>query len=278
MSLLLNRSLHLHIGQQYVRGALHTKRAPHKVLGRARQDFKHGAPQESLSAAASSTGELDSMAVNAVLSELLASADGHRPRLSVVMADPYIHFDVVHGEFGSASDRHLQSIADACIAEVLGDAAAGQHVRWQLQSDQRHLLISSIYRRDVATVIDAASIHGIQVQSIQPEFFVQWNHFGRATPTGQCVFATVNEDYLTVAFVQQGVITALSCGPCVSLDADKGDGQRLVQMVDLRASRLLASLGQPVRDVSSFMLVTSAVLDIQSGSRWTAFRVSEDMA
>ncbi|MDR3370138.1 hypothetical protein [Rhodoferax sp.] len=210
-------------------------------------------------------------AMDAVLSELGTKAARQKPVLRVVMGDACVHFDVVQGNYSGASDRHLQSIANACIAEILGDAKSSQIVRWQLQPDLRHLLISCIDSRDTAAVTQAAKRHGLQLHSLQPDFCVQWNQYASVLPARPCVFATVNEGYATVAYAQEGTIAALSSGPCFCGDNSLEDGRQKTLLTDERTDRLLASLGQNPSAVSNFFLVTTAPEFIPGVSRWKAF-------
>lgn len=276
MSLLSNRALHLHVGVLSVRGALRARWVPRKALASSSQEFDRLMPDPSGTVLESAIGKPCSAAMDAVLSDLRAKVSGSKPSLYVVLADSCVHFDVVQGDYGASSDRHLQSIAMACIGEVLGDGAASQVVRWQLQPDSRHLLISCMDQRDVSMVTQAASMHGLQVHSLQPDFCVQWNQYARTMPTSRCVFATVNEGYAIVAYAQHGTIMALSCGPSVSGNGAPDDGKHTGHAVDERADRLLASLGQEASDISTFVLVTSAPQGVPSGSRWTIFNSSEE--
>ena len=276
MSLLSNKSLHLHVGALSVQGTLRARRAPRKVLARSSHEFDRLMPDPSGTLLDSAIGKPCSVAMDAVLSELWAHAAGQKPRLCVVLADSCVHFDVVQGDYGAASDRHLQSIATACIGEVLGDAAASQVVRWQLQPDAQHLLISCIDQRDVSTVTQIASMHGLQVDSLQPDFCAKWNQYARTMPANRCVFATLNEGYAIVAYAQHGTIMALSCGPSLSGNGALDDEKHAARAVNERADRLLASLGQEANDISTFVLVTSAPVGIPSLSRWTTFNPSEE--
>lgn len=275
MSLLSNRSLQLHVGTLAVRGTLRAKRAPHKVLARSRHEFNRAEPATPGTAPASVIGKSCMAAMDAVLSELGTNVARQTPPLRVVMSDACVHFDVVQGNYGGASDRHLQSIASACIAEILGEATSNQMVRWQLQPDLRHLLISSIDSRDAAAVTQAATRHRLQLHSLQPDFCVQWNRYASVLPARKCVFATVNEGYATVAYAQGGAIAALSGGPCFGGDDSPEDGRDKTLSVDERVDRLLASLGQNPGEVSNFILVTAAPERIPSVSRWKAFDLSE---
>ena len=276
MSLLSNRSLHLHVGVLSVRGTLRARWLPRKALASSSQEFDRLMPEQSGTLLEAAIGKPCCMAMDAVLSDLRAKASSSKPRLSVVLADSCVHFDVVQGDYGAASDRHLQSIAMACIGEVLGDGAASQVIRWQLQPDSQHLLISCIDQRDVSMVKQAASTHGLQVHSLQPDFCVQWNQYARTLPTSRCVFATVNEGYAIVAYAQHGTIMALSCGLSFSANGAPDQGTHTGHTIDERADRLLASLGQEASDISTFVLVTSDPQDVPNVSRWTLFNSSKD--
>lgn len=275
MSLLSNRSLQLHLSAMSVHGTLHAKRSPHKVIARSRHEFNRSESASPGSALVSMIGKPCMVAMDAVLSELGAHAARQKPALRVVMGDACIHFDVVQGNYAGASDRHLQSIASACVAEILGEATSNQMVRWQLQPDLRHLLISCLDSRDAAAITQTAAHHGLQLHSLQPDFCVQWNRYASVLPAQKSVFATVNEGYATVAYAQGGAITALSCGPCFGGDNSPENGRNKTLSVDERTDRLLASLGQNPSAVSNFILVTTAPECLPSVSRWKAFDLSE---
>jgi hypothetical protein len=214
--------------------------------------------------------------MDAVLQQLLGTHQGDRTELYAVVADCCAHVDVVKGDFSDSSDHHLDAIANACIAEILGHHAEKQLVRWQLQTDQQHLLISSMEEKEVAAILEVAVAHQLKVRSIQPDFFLQWNAYAAGRQAATCVFAMLNEGYATVAFAQRGVITCLSCGPCLNRDGDASDGLPGMQCVDDRSMRLLSSIGQAPDAVTSFVLVTPDPQPIPGGSRWTAMPLSED--
>jgi hypothetical protein len=242
VSRLSNSALRLHWGASCVRAALRERRAA-------------------------------GLALDAVLSELLGANLRERPPLCVAVADACAQIEVVPGDFACASERQLDAIASACIAEVQGESPAAPWVRWQLQADQQHLLIASIAEKDIATLLDVAASHRLRVQSIQPAFFLQWNAWvGEQQPgteRGTAVFATLDEGFATVAFAQQGIITALSSGPCATPEAE-GDA------VDTRSHRLLASIGQEVAGVDVFVLVARDSQSMPERSRWTARPWTED--
>ena len=276
MSLLSNRSLQIHIGASSVRGTLRAKRPHHKVLGSSCHEF-HGADHGPTGAAPLSTIDKPCIAaMDAVLHELRANAAPRKPDLRVVISDAGVHFDVVQGDYGGSNERHLQSIAVACIAEILGEATSRQVVRWQLQPDLQHLLISCIDLREVTAVTETAIRHGLRLQSLQPEFCFQWNRYASVLPAKDCVFATINDGYATVAYAKGGTIAALSSGPCFLGEDPLHGGKHETQSIDQRTDRLLASLGQDASVISNFILVTAAPECIHSVSRWRAFGLSEE--
>lgn len=261
MSLPWNKSLELHIGTQAVQGTLRPAWSRHKVLARS----SHAVDQSDIGhdAAAPLT------AIDAVLSELRASAPSRGIRLSVVLTDARIHFDVVAGDYRDASDRQLKSIATACVAELLGDRAVGQVVRWQLQPDLHHLLICAIAPQDIESMVKAASRHGLSLASLQPEFCMQWNRHAGALSDGTGVFATTNGAHAIVACVADGAITALSCGPLLEDEPVPQDDLPAKSSLDSRVNRLLASIGLDASGVSTFILVAPDLPEHRLASRWT---------
>ncbi|MDO8251732.1 MAG: hypothetical protein Q7T78_18740 [Rhodoferax sp.] len=261
MSLPWNKSLELHIGTQAVWGTLRPAWSRHKVLASSSHaidpsDIGHDA-------AAPLT------AIDAVLSELRARSPSRGVRLSVVLTDARIHFDVVAGDYRDASERQLQSIATACVAELLGDMAVGQVVRWQLQPDLQHLLICSISPQDIESMVKAAARHGLSLASLQPEFCMHWNRHAVAPPDGTGVFATTNGAHAIVACVAGSAITALSCGPCFEDEPVPQDEPPAKSPLDSRVNRLLASVGLDVSGVSTFILVARDLPGRRLASRWT---------
>lgn len=256
-----NKSLELHIGSQAVQGTLRPAWSRHKILARASHaieppDMGHD-------------GAAPLAAIDTVLSELRASAPERGVCLSVVLTDARIHFDVVAGDYRDASDRQLQSIATACVAELLGDRAVGQVVRWQLQPDLHHLLICAIAPQDIESAVQAAARHGLSLVSLQPEFCLHWNRHAAALAHGAGVFATANGRHAIVCCVADGVITALSCGPCLEEDAAPQEALWAQRSLDSRVNRLLASIGLDASSVSTFLLVARVLPAHQLAVRWT---------
>ncbi len=260
MSLPWNKSLQLHVGAQAVHGTLYPAWSRRKVLARA---------SHAVEPPAIGRGTAALTAIDAVLSELSARASGRGMRLSVVLTDARTHFDVVAGDYRDASERQLQSIATACVAELLGDQAVGQVVRWQLQPDRHHLLICSIAPQDIESMVQAASRHGLSLASLQPEFCMQWNRHAGALPDRTGVFATTNGAHAIVACVAGGAITALSCGPCLEDESAPSEDLPATSPLDSRVNRLLAGIGLDVSGVSTFLLVAPELPEHSLASRWT---------
>lgn len=271
MLLLWNKSLQLYMCSQAVHGTLHPAWSRRRVLARASHDvdlpapMAHGAPAPLA-------------AIDAVLSELRASAPDRGVRLCAVLSDERIHLDVVAGDYRHASDRQLQSIATACVAELLGDQAVGQVVRWQLQPDRRHLLICSIAPQDMESMVQAASRHGLSLTSLQPAFCMQWNRHADALPGGTGVFATTNGAHAIVACVTGGAITDLSCGPCHEGESTPQENRPATSAMDSRVDRLLASIGRDARSVSTFLLVAPERHTHSLASRWTLLDPQQEPA
>ena len=100
------------------------------VCGRLEQG--HG---RKLLAEATHAADAQALAIDTVLSELALVKSLKGLRLDIELADALVHLDVVEGDFDGNSERQLQSVARACVVELLGDAAENHEVRWQLQAD-----------------------------------------------------------------------------------------------------------------------------------------------
>jgi hypothetical protein len=173
------------------------------------------APQGPHDGAAWSSDGLDaqSPAIENVLQELERTSPLRGARLDIELSDSLVHLDVIDGDFVGQTDRQLQTIAVACVTELLGDRSGDHEVRWQLQSDDRHLLICAVLRERLAALAEAASVHGLRLASVQPDFVLQWNRHAGALKAGPAVFAVTTGADIAIAWVKDGVIAALSVGP-----------------------------------------------------------------
>jgi hypothetical protein len=201
--------------------------------------------------------------IDTVLAELAGASALQGLWLDVELADSLVHLDVVGGDFAGDSDRQLQSVAAACVAELLGDATRDHEIRWQLQSDEKHLLIGAI-ARDLLGALGAAALrHGLSLRSVQPDICLQWNRHASAalTAPGAAVFAVASANVAVIASVADGNITALSSGGWI-------DRQRKTGALDSRADRLLASAGLDPLKLSNFVLVGPKGSDKVVSPRW----------
>lgn len=278
MSLPWNKSLQLHVGLGHVTGVLRPAWSSHRILARSRHDFARPASSQGIVATAASAAPCRN-AIEAVLTEMRGAVAPRRAiDLRIVLPGSRVHFDVVSGDYGGASDRHLQSIATACVVEMLGDAAAHQMVRWQLQRDMRHLLIASMDTEEVEDLIQVSLQNRYSLQSVQPDFCTQWNHHIHALQGNNGVFASLCETHLVVAYVVKGSITALSCGP-IPVDLHRPPrNAELTNAVDARVDRLLSSVGQTPSEISTFILVAPEQGFVPITARWTLSNPSEDAA
>lgn len=204
----------------------------------------------------------------ATLAELGAVRSGRVKDAQILMADARVHFDVVSGEYAHLSERQLQSVAQACLGEILGERALGCVVRWNLQKDARHLVIAAIESSDIDLVEHLAREHGIERISVQPAFCGHWNEHASALVQGLGVFATVDEDHLVAALVVSGAITAISCGSARSLPLVPGDASRQESAIDDRVDRLLSSVGLDPSQVQGYLLVAQKSGGVDLNARW----------
>ena len=275
MSHLLSRSLHLHVGTRTVRGVLRPAWSRKKVLARSRHVFGPSTLDLDLSIAKDAPEESYSDAVEAVVSELDAEASTRMAHLKVVLSDSRVHYDIATGDYRNASDRQLQAIAMSCVTEVLGESAVTQIVRWQLQPDRHHLLISSIGTQDVETLVQTATRLQLQLNSLQTEFCTQWNLHAGDLPDGTGVFSAASAGHVMAVYVLRGSIVALTFGP-ISHVEDESNSGNLTFPIDERVDRLLASIGCDAEANSTFLLVASDNSPISVASRWTVVLPTEN--
>lgn len=209
-------------------------------------------------------------AIDAVLSELARAAPLRGARLAVEFADAHTHLDVVAGDHSGASERQLDAMATACIAELLEDAAPGHTVRWQLQPDLRHLLICALPRREVELLAQAASRHGLHLTTLQPSFCTQWNRHAGALPGGTGVWSVACHSHAVIAWASAGAIQAIRSGPWPAQPRggwpDPAGG---ANPLDAQVDRLLASQGLEPAQIPAFVLVAPSLPEQAVAARWT---------
>jgi hypothetical protein len=202
-------------------------------------------------------------AIDTVLVDLARSTSLRGARLTVELADSLVHLDVVAGDFAGDSDRQLKSVATACVAELLGDAAQHHEIRWQLQADGKHLLIGAIAKDQLRVLADAASRHGLALERVRPDLCVQWNRHGsRAFAPGSGVFAVARARKFVMAYVCDGAIAAIGRGGWV-------DRESVAATVDAQVDRLLASLGLDAGRQPAFLMVVPDASSATVSPRWT---------
>ncbi|MGN6525772.1 MAG: hypothetical protein ACTHL8_05240 [Burkholderiaceae bacterium] len=245
-------------------------------------------------------------AVEAVIQDLASQAPLAGARLHVELSTALLHLDVAEGDFSDCPERELQGIAATCAQEMLGDDAADHDLRWALQRDERHLLIAAIPRARLALFESLARSADARLASVQPDFTLRWNEFGRVRTPGRSVFAVSSPADLSIAIVVDGAIACVSTGPGVDIAtelegdlpsavADRvyasgapallvttGDGngrgafsstrpmpQVGADALDARVDRLLRACGDDPAAVSSFLLVAADARSVEASSRWT---------
>ena len=221
-------------------------------------------------------------AVGTLLARLdVAAARG--TELQVELCNALAHFDTVEGAFAGHGDAELDAIAGACVQEMLG-AAHERDVRWQLQADERHLLICAIERPLLAALLALADRHGLRLRSIETSFALDWNRHGRAVKDGRAVFVSGDEGESVAALVNDGVVQAL--GTCAHPDEleEPQTPTRAVELLcnsvglehlavptrlDAQVARMLASLGLDLNGIERFIAVLAHDDPDSLSSRWT---------
>lgn len=183
--------------------------------------------------------------------------------LHVELADSLVHFDVVEGDFSALGTRTLSAMADASVAELLGDSASDYAVRWTLQRDERHLLVCALPERWLDTLSDAASTRRLGVASIRTGFRTQWNAQMAGTPAADAVFAVAEGAQVLITCVNSGVVTAISHGPWLADSAEPATA-----LIDVHVDRMLTGLGLDLQAARDFVLVSAAPAPHPLAPRW----------
>ncbi|MEO8311829.1 MAG: hypothetical protein ABI520_11695 [Caldimonas sp.] len=281
MSLLWNSALRLRVEPRSVSAAMRTGWPAQRRFAAMAGSMARLAPATPLAGAT----PIDPDLLESVLLELAVEAPLRGARMHVEVADELVHFDVVEGDFAAQSDRQLQSIAVACVAELLGDAAAGHDVRWSLQAGERHLLIAALPRSLVDLLEAAAARHGVVLKSVQPAFATSWNAFMRGRDDAPAVFASTSGWHALVSCVVDGAVRAVSSGPwqdsgSAAANDAKATGfaasaDRGAARLDERAARLIASAGIAGARDAGFLVVGADPSAVATSPGWTAVAAPE---
>ena len=273
MSLPWNRSLQLQVGTRSVVGTLRAGWSRVRTLARSTRDISFANADDTDKAVTACRDAMD-----AVLTELQSRPGGSGRSLSVFLAGGRVHFDVATGDFRDASERRLQTIAEACVDDVLGHQASRRVVRWQLQPGMQHLLIAAMDASDVEVVVQVAAQHRLRLVSLQPAFCLRWNQHVLSRTGGTGVFALVDGAHADVGYVRKGAIAAWSSGHCERGPAHTGQDGAGRGALDERTDRLLASLGENADAVPAFAVSVLGDGDLAVAPRWVVSRDPEEPA
>lgn len=273
MSLPWNRSLQLQIGTRSVVGTVRAGWSRDRTLARSTRDLCVVDAADGEGAAAACRE-----AMGAVLTELQSMPGGGGRPLSVFLAGGRVHFDVATGDFRDASEKQLQTIAHACVDDVLGHRALPLVVRWQLQTGMRHLLIAAMKASDVEAVVQVAAQHRLRLGSLQPTLCQHWNRHALSRPGGTGVFAVVDGTHADVGYVRNGAVAAWSSGHCERVPVGTGQDGAGRGALDERTDRLLASLGESADAVPAFAVSVLGDGDLVAAPRWVVSREQAELA
>ena len=257
MSPLWNKSLSLHIAAQQLQLVVRPGWLQQKGWLGMRATGEQALPAAGLEVSSELTQPV-SQAMGALFAAMQQQTDLRRARLRVTLADAHVHYDVVRGDFAGCSTQQLQAIAQGCLTELLGEDAAHQQLRWQLQPDGEHLLLCAMDAALVDAVVQLAAQLGLRLDSVQPAFCQHWNRHRNALPQGNGVFALADAGHSLSVCAQRGSIMALSLGQ-----------DRSAQSLDQRVNRLLASLGTQAQVLDAYVLVARDPAALAPTTRWT---------
>ena len=209
------------------------------------------------------------MALEQAVGDLLTALGGTHPlsgsALDVNIADAFVHFDVAEGNFGADSEDQLQAVAKACASDVLGEGEALE-VRWQLQADERHLLVCAIPSSVMTALRHAASRHAVVLRHVKPTFACGWNRHARGLRKGVCAFAVGDEYHTLVALVRDGVVEAVDAGARPGETVDDPDTPT---RLDAQVQRLVSGMGIDPGLIQHFVAIRHGRGDAKFSPRWT---------
>jgi hypothetical protein len=273
--------------------SVHLKIAPHRISAVLERGWPAStriaaatqASAERVPARSSATAEVEGDQIEAVLQQLELSASVRGARYRAEIADALVHFDVAEGLFATQTDRELQTIAAACVEELLGEEAPAYEVRWNLQTRGRHLFIAALPRAYLTRLAAIATQRGSRLVSVQPAFCRQWNAFAHLLTARVAIFAVTSGAHVVVACVLDGALCGISVGPWTSDPIDDlampepagpGPGMPIQTslLIERRATRLFASLGVELESDPQFILVTPEPSALSVSPPWTLVRAS----
>ncbi|MFZ2651126.1 MAG: hypothetical protein WA210_13575 [Burkholderiaceae bacterium] len=286
MSRLSSKSLRLEIGPERLRVALLGRWPRRHVRAAVERSWRGVSASEEPGSAAAEPHSAISAALHGAIAELAEKGSLAGMALDVVLPDTLAHFDIAQGRFGAHGEPQLRAIAAACVKELLDEQSGQYEIRFQLQSDEQHLLLCAVPIGMLNTIRAAAAQADLRIRSIEPLFARQWNRHGGALRRGLGVFAVGDDGYATIALVRHGVVQALSSGSCCDpseeAHAPSADGDRLPteagvdQVVspcrlDAKVNRLLASLGVDAAELKRLVAIDGSCF-AQLSPRWTVLR------
>lgn len=295
MSLPWNRTVKLRVAPDCVCATLEQGWPHRRALARASHVVEAASGLQASGDSPTPNGRLAmvSAALDKLMVELSEAGSPRAARLDVELADALVHIDVAVGDFAGDSDRQLQAVADACVSELLGEAAADHDVRWQLQAGDKHLLIGAVDRGLLTVLAGVAERHGLRLGSVQPDLCWQWNRHAHALHPGSAVFAVASGCNAIISCVSEGAIAAVGSGAWLDLEPPANvvnprvkklmcgfglDSAMTADMLDTRTNRLLAGAGLDAANQSAFVLVGPEGAGKAVSSRWTVMSLEEEIS
>jgi hypothetical protein len=286
VSRLSNKLLRLEVEADGLAAALSSRWPRPKSLARASQawvapaaDAQPGHSQPSIQPAFAAT-------FDRLCQELTQTASLPGAALDVELADALVHFDVLEGEFVGHGEAQLAKLIRACARDVLGESGDEHELRWQLQADEKHLLMCAVPAALLKDLRAGAARHRLRLRRVQPRFPLRWNRHNGLLRSGLGVFASGHDDHAVIAFVRNGVVEALSTGSCPAELEDPNSPapsvDRLLNSLglektatptrlDAQVDRLIASLGVDAKQLGHFVAVDGGRNGQALSSRWQLY-------
>ena len=211
-------------------------------------------------------------AVQQALGELALQAPIDGAALHVELADSLLQFDVARGDFAALGERRLSILAETSMSELLGEAAGRHVLRWQLQRDERHLLVCALPIAILQSLQAAAQGPGLRLARVEASFVAHWNRRARAGLADRAVLAVAGEEHALIACVEHGSIITLWHAALGAAPA-----QHAAEL-ELQVDRLLASVGRAAVAATAMLLIDTAGAQRAWSRRWTVSGAGEGSA
>ena len=138
-----------------------------------------------------------------------AQVPANAREVQITLAAEFCWLDVVQGDFASMSDRVVEHIARASVAECLGDSANAHELRWQVQGDGCHMVLLAVPQVFLQALQAALLPLGLRAGGINATAVALWNWSATRGRPLNGAWAWARQGQVVMARVRRGVITSM---------------------------------------------------------------------